>query len=469
LNGIASLLDKSLLHRETGQHGPTRYAMLETVREYGLERLAASGEDEALRARHARGILKLIDNADRTELDPSWVRVRLLVGAEIHNVRAAWDWARQRDVQAALLLVSALAEWTFHCDTEPEGLRVIDRIIALPDAEAPTVARARALFTGGMLLLISGQFSRAQAFEEESLAISRAVGYGKGEADALLGLGRVARIGSWDEEGARRYFERALAAYRELEDAAGVAYACTLLGDIYLIRGALAQARALYEDALATARQAGFLWAWPMYQLGHIGMLEGDLDCAEAMCRQALPILRRQTNRHLALLTLTVLGQIAIRRGDFVGAHALLAEALANLIQKGVMLTMFEVSLPLADLLMAQGDYRGATRLCRQSWARVNSFRSGWGGYLVRLAGLAETLGMHELLARLVGAIEAAGDATGYPLLDERDAFARLHVQAREHLDAAGFAAAWTRGWEQGFQSIALEALSTLETALGID
>ena len=210
LDGIASLLDKSLLHRETGLYGEPRHAMLETVREYCFEQLAAQGQELAMRERHVRCFLRLIEIADQTDLDPAWIRVRRLVGAEMHNMRAALAWAMQHDVQAALLLITALLDFLAAHGPYAEGLRMIDDVFTLPGASAHTIPRAKALSIAGLLALFSRELGKAQTFEEESLALSQELGYRKGEADALFRLGRIAHSGWWDQDAAQRYFERPL-------------------------------------------------------------------------------------------------------------------------------------------------------------------------------------------------------------------------------------------------------------------
>ena len=91
LNGIASLLDKSLLHRAAGMYGEPRYVMLETVREYGLERVVASGQEVLLRERHVDCFLQLIETAEHARPNPD-LEIIHLIDDEIHNVRAALAW-----------------------------------------------------------------------------------------------------------------------------------------------------------------------------------------------------------------------------------------------------------------------------------------------------------------------------------------------------------------------------------------
>ncbi|MBK9231761.1 MAG: AAA family ATPase, partial [Anaerolineae bacterium] len=194
LDGIASLLDKSLLFRETGRYGAVRYAMLETMREYGLERLATSGEDATLRARHARCFLRIVDNVDQAEINPRKLQLNRLIDDEIHNLRAALDWFKRHDVQAAMILTTHLLLWYGQRGPREEGRRLIDEVLGLPEASAHTIHRARMLFEAGILMIQNDEFAKALEYEEESLLLSEETGDSKGKADALLGLGRVAWV-----------------------------------------------------------------------------------------------------------------------------------------------------------------------------------------------------------------------------------------------------------------------------------
>ena len=111
LDGIASLLDKNLLRRETGLYGEVRYYLLETVREYALECLIRQGQDTTLRKRHAECIVHLVENAERANLDTKNVQRRRLIDKEIFNARAAFEWAKVNNIQAALLVVAPLLHW----------------------------------------------------------------------------------------------------------------------------------------------------------------------------------------------------------------------------------------------------------------------------------------------------------------------------------------------------------------------
>ena len=176
LDGIGSLLDKSLLHRETGMYGDARYAMLETVREYGLERVALTGEIAMLHARHASCYLRIIQEAEVTELHPVHIQLLHQIDDDIHNIRAALAWAKEHDVQAALLFTATLLGWFHERGLLTEGQRLIDEVLALPGAHTRTIPRAKMLSMVAFFLSCVNKIAEAQSFAEESLDLSQRTG-----------------------------------------------------------------------------------------------------------------------------------------------------------------------------------------------------------------------------------------------------------------------------------------------------
>ncbi len=162
LDGIASLLDKSLLHRLSGLHGEPRYVMLETVREYGLERLTLGKKEATLREQHAHCYGRIIENAQGMDDTPSHIQLVRRIDDDIHNVRTALVWALDHDVQSALLLTAAQLIWLRMRGPFAEGSLLADKVLALPAAQVHTISRAKTLFTAAMLLLFHGELNRAQ-------------------------------------------------------------------------------------------------------------------------------------------------------------------------------------------------------------------------------------------------------------------------------------------------------------------
>ncbi len=150
LDGVAGLVDKSLLQQEEQADGEPRFLMMETIREYALERLAASGEAEAMRQQHATFFLQLAEEADpkvRSTEQATWYR-RLEV--EHDNLRAALHWTLEhQEVEIGLRLAGAL--WAFWRQHLREGRSWLEQVLVQPGARARTAARAKALLGAGAL------------------------------------------------------------------------------------------------------------------------------------------------------------------------------------------------------------------------------------------------------------------------------------------------------------------------------
>ena len=205
LQGVASLVDKSLLLQAEAPEDEPRFAMLETVREYGLERLAASGETDATRRGHAAFFLALAERAE-PELTGREQGIWLdRLEVEHDNLRAALGWALEHEGETALRLAAAL--WRFWADRSHlrEGGRWLERALA---TAAPTVpaSRLKALNGAGVIAMQLGDYQRAVALQEEGLALARAIGDQRGVSWALGDLAVVDAVrGNYERaSGSRR-------------------------------------------------------------------------------------------------------------------------------------------------------------------------------------------------------------------------------------------------------------------------
>lgn len=232
--------------------------MLETVREYALERLVQRGQEATLHERHVSCFLRIIETTEHMDIDPGRVQLLRRVDDEVHNVRAVLDWAMRHDVQGALLLTAIMLEWLISHGSLTEGLRIIREVFALPTASVHTIPRARALWAAGTLMFHRSDMDSAQAYIAESLVLSQELNYDRGEAAALIALGRITNRQSYDQSSARLDQERALSIYRASGDVGYIAYALVLLAQTYMFQGDFLRARALCEKSLAVAQQAGF-------------------------------------------------------------------------------------------------------------------------------------------------------------------------------------------------------------------
>ena len=464
LDGIGSLVDNSLLHRESGLYGGPRYATLETVREYALERLVVKREETALRERHARCFLDIIDRADMTEINPRKPLLNRLIDNEIHNTRKALSWTFEHDTQAALILTTHLVHWYGQRGPFREGARLNDEVLNLARASDQTIARARLLFEAGILMIQNDDVDKAQLFEEQSLELSRAIGYRKGEADALLGLGRVSWIKSaWST--ALEHFACSLAIYRALNEPGGAAYALVLMANVKEYSGTdLVQARTLAEESVSIAQQTGFIFPWPKYVLGAMLLNAGDLTTARLMLEQTLAEARIQEGKPLIFGCLMDLGEVATRQKDFTAAKAFLNEALVLKSELGNHEDFSSVFRSLAHLATATGKHHQAVILYKASFVATRG--RSMSDYLIGVATFAVALNQCQLAANILGTVDSLAE-TVRPLDPiEKAGYARNVELIRTHLDDVEFESARTIGRRRTFEETAVEAISILEKAL---
>jgi predicted ATPase len=248
---LQSLLDKSLLRKRDSSAGP-RYWMLETIREYAVERLVESGAADELRKRHAERFLVLAEEAEPHAEGNALVLAQL--ETEIDNFRAALDHLEASgETQRALELAGALRElWeTGHVT---EGRLRLERLLARD--ERPTSARARALDAAGLMARHSSDVPATRRRAEESLALYRAFGDERGIAASTMLLG-LAFADAGDYAEAARICESCVGLFEELGDDKRALFASRILGWTYEELGESDRARRLYETSLDRARALG--------------------------------------------------------------------------------------------------------------------------------------------------------------------------------------------------------------------
>jgi predicted ATPase len=318
LDGVAALVDRSLLRQEDGPGGEPRYRMLETVQEYGLEQLAASGEEEAVRRAHAAWCLAFAERAERGSWTPDqaqWVR---RVESELGNLRTALGRAvAVGDAEAGGRLVGALwLFWTRH-GYLAEATDWTARVLAV-GARSRTPARAKALMGAAAVAFWRGDNAAALARLNESEALSRANGDRLGLAWAHHGLSIVLEtIGEGDR--ALAHAEEALALLRSATEPGMVAHFTTILGLAAYRRGDHARAEGVYRDALAAQRQVGDTMgmAWTLACLAQAARAGGDLDRATAYGLESLALARTTGTAIFPPEALIELAAIRAERADY--------------------------------------------------------------------------------------------------------------------------------------------------------
>ena len=319
---IAALFDKSLLQPMTLDGAEPRFTMLETVREFALDRLIESDEEAATREAHAAYYLALAEtaaNAAERAGSGDWMR-RLT--AERPNLQAALDWCEQTGQTAAALQMSgALWHYWYRLGELAEGRMRLERALAAAPSAADPVLRARALRGAGVLAWQSADYAASRQRLEAALAVSRAHGDRAGAAWVLNSLGCLAATLA-DQERAEADLSEALAIFREIDDAVGVAQLTANLGElaesasqhdlaIERLETALARWRAL-DDRVGAARA--------QVNLGHALLARGEAARAEVVLREALTTIRDNEYEQILPAALRAAAHLAARRGDGAAA-----------------------------------------------------------------------------------------------------------------------------------------------------
>lgn len=331
LDLLGSLLDKSLLREVEDIIGEPRFVMLELLREFGLEQLAASGEQENIRLRHANFFLALAEQAESKlesaeQLD--WIN---RMEQEHDNLRAALEWSKSAKEagEICLRLAGTLGLFWEARGYFSEGRERLSDILATSIADGRTAARARLLARAAELAYRQSDYPATLAFAEESFAICREVGDKQGAAAALIKLGNSATEGG-DYATASGYLAEALMIWRELEDKHGIARALISLGWAALRPGDYQLANERLEEALAISRELedtrsiGF----ELSGLGEVALREGDYARARRLLEESLELRRQLGNKWGVGVSLGTLGWVAMHEGDWKRAVARLGESL---------------------------------------------------------------------------------------------------------------------------------------------
>ncbi len=342
LEGILSLVNKSLLQQEAEADGTPRFAMLETIREYALECLVASGEMDAMRQRHAAFFLALAEEAEPKLTGPEQKQWLDRLETEHDNLRAALRWLEEsRTVEAGWQLGGALWRFWSMRGYLREGRERLAALLALAGEAVPSerswAARAKALKAAGTLAAEQGDYAAARARYEESLAIRRELGDKLEIANLLSNLGIVARRqGNYAH--ARALYEESLALRRELGDKWGIATSLNALGLLAHYLGDNAAARGFLEESLALRRELGDAWAIAnsLSSLGDVVLDQGDYATARARLEESLAINQQLGDRSAIAYVLEEFAGLAAVQGQsdrtlrLAGAAAALREAIGS-------------------------------------------------------------------------------------------------------------------------------------------
>jgi predicted ATPase/serine/threonine protein kinase len=293
LDGMASMVDKSLAQNLEQVDAETRFVMLSTIREYALERLA--GSDDAATAHRAHAAYYLVlaeEGAEDAVIHPEWLdRFDL----EHDNFRMALDYLiKTGDTDWGLRLGAALFHFWETREHLAEGRDAIAKLLALEGAAARPKLRARLLFAAAILAGDQGDYASARQLLEESLDTCVGLNDNRGAAVALNALAVHARDRG-ELADAALLLERCVAVWKDLGDSADIARALSNLANVVKLQGEYARASSLYDECLTMFRKAGdgAGVAWTLNYLGDVAREKSDFAAAHSFCEQSLAAFRQ--------------------------------------------------------------------------------------------------------------------------------------------------------------------------------
>jgi predicted ATPase len=412
LDGMTSLVDKSLARQTEQADGEPSFSMLETIREYARGKMSESGEEPLIRRSHAAYCLVLAEDAaaeDAAE-SPSGLQERLEI--ESQNLRAALDWLIETgNAEWGLRLGVALFPFWERRERLTEAREWFGKLLKIPSGAALPALRMRALHCAGVLATEQHDYREAVHLLTESLQIGRGLKDARSIAVSLNALAVVHREQS-DLPAARAFCEESILHWRQLQDSPAVARGLSNLAGIASAEQDPQRARSLYEESLAIFRELGDRTgaAWARNHQGDLARDEGDSAAASSLYRQSLADFRELGDRWGIAGSLADLGNLAREQREYDAAAVLYRESLG--------------------LFRDLDHKRGIARL-------LESF-----------ACSAAAQSQPERALRLAGAATALRQSIGAPLTaDEQMKLERGLEPARNALTTTAGRTAWLEGW----------------------
>jgi predicted ATPase/class 3 adenylate cyclase len=404
LDLIESLADKSLIQL-TGDE--SRIRMLQTIRDFGQERLAESPERQVIAQRHAAYFLAIAEEAEELLAGSEQTRWLDLLEREQANLRAAIDWLRNEgQIEEALRIGGALWRfWWLRGDID-EGRDQLESLLAQTAPVSPAV-RAKALNAAGVLAESQGDWDTATCLHQESLELFRQIGDQHGVAWSLNNLGVVA-VSQGDYARAQALLEENLAVAEEADDTASIATALNDLGLIAHSRHDYNQATELRTRSLALFRTLGdeSHVARALNNLGTAAMELGEYERAQVLLTESLALHRHVGDRQATASTLSNLAETVGSLGDADTAMGLYRESYSLALEGGNRLYAAIAMEGLATLTRLHGEEGVAQTRFREALLlyRSVSDKQGIASCLSGLATVAASQGRAEEAAVLLGA-----------------------------------------------------------------
>jgi predicted ATPase/Tfp pilus assembly protein PilF len=447
--GVERLCEHSLLRQEEDPGGEPRFTMLETVREFALEQLKASGEEQAVRDAHAGAMLALADLAAPHLEGGEQGLWKTRLEADVANLRAAVGWLRMQGRVSEVLHLGAAIKWFWYIRHAVEAGQWLEA--ALADAgNVSWDVKADALHAAGHLARFRADIPRATELHREELTLRQAAGDEVGLGRLLLAMG-IEATERGDSSAATPYLKDALDRLRGANDAWAVSISLAYLGDLARLSGDLEGAARRYEEAAQTQRGIGDTYhvVLTLINLARVRTQQGKFEQAQELGLAALTAAEDAGLERSRVMSFGALADIAIAATNLDAAEEYLLKALEIDQAIGGETDIGETLVALGALHHRRGNDQAAFAYLRQGLELVRSM-----GYsrsvtfcLEVIAVIAADRGMVEPAARLLGAAAAADPGVAvYRFPSEQASYERVMDRSRSMLGEAAFATAFEAG-----------------------
>jgi predicted ATPase len=380
--GIAGLVNGSLLQREESATGRPRFRMLETLREYALERLEELGEGEEMRQRHAHFYAgKLIDEMGfkiyhaKANTWLNWIE------SELDNIEAtlAWTQSTAQGLEMGPPLIAYLTWFWYRRGYFHEGRRWAERVLASPAAREGSLGRAMALQGSSLLAMWQADLPTATSRANECLDLWQGLQDDRFLALAYMNSG-VVLINMGEDSAAHPVLVKAQELFKAVDDPCFFTITSVHLGNVALGLGNTQEAQGWLDRAYSLSRENGEDWtiSFALNNLGELARVKGDYLQAGECYQQSEALLREMGDKGDLARLIHNQGCIALHADDYVGAETHFRQSLSMFRRLGNQRGIAECLAGLAGLSAAQGQYPLGARLLGAAHALMNNARAAW-------------------------------------------------------------------------------------------
>ena len=460
LDGISSLLDKSLLRIREQQDGEVHLLMLETIREFGLECLTANTELRLVRDVHAASYYERIQKMQVSAVNTMYASLE----PEYENIMFALQWLLEESevtdrVNMALSLVCVVGRLAVLRGQMNVGYDLLQRVLTMSGKSTASISptiRAEAVYIAGWLAFWQSEYEQAVPLLEEALALFRSMSHNAGCVFALNMLGAIAsEQGDFDK--GNMLFAECLQLSRKSENHVGTANTLLTQTAITFFQGNFTQAQVYGEECLSLFTMLNDKWriAVSQHYLGWIAYCQGKYEEARYLSTKSVTFLQTLDHPLYFVQALCVFAYETAKLGDIPTARAMLEQTLLHERARGNNQDILLIVYMLGRLAWHQNDATTARTLYEEGLTLFlkgtgHLFRERWlpASCLEGIGKIALAQGQTVWAVLLFGAAEAIRIINGHrnPIRMEQASYERVLASASTQLDAKTFAALWTEG-----------------------